>query len=209
MPKLGMRTIRRDQVCRAAAEVISTKGFDRATLREVAEKAGVSTGTVNHYFSNRLDLLVQTLAYVSDRFTGRIAQEVQAKVDGIDQLQAYILASLEQAHANATGWRVWIAAMSEATRSQRVAEVIQQRREALYHLLCDIFLRIRPDLHMDEKDALTVARELEGLVSGLGLSMITGEQDLELTESERTVLEFALSRLEAVGTSRETAKAAE
>ena len=199
MPKLGMRPIRHEQVCKAAAEVISAKGFDRTTLREVAETAGVSTGTVNHYFVNKLDLLVKTLIYVSDQFTGRMKSDVESYIDGLHQLEAYITMSLREAHANAPGWRVWIAAMGEATRSTEVEAVIQDRRELLYALLRDIFLRIRPELEVIEGDELLgVARELEGFVSGLGLSMISGEQKLALGPSRGSALQFALNKLEAL-----------
>jgi AcrR family transcriptional regulator len=193
-----MHTVRREQICKAAAEVISTKGFDRTTIRDVADTAGVSTGTVNHYFSNKLDLLVQTLMYTSDQFTGRMAEDVQVGGDGISELNAYVLISLEQAYANAAGWRVWIAAMSEATRSERVEEVIQRRRERVYEHLRDIFLRIRSDLPAEHEGLVSTAREVEGFVSGLGLSMITGERNLGLLDSHRTAVEFALARLRAI-----------
>src|SRR6185312_9275697 len=43
------------------------EGFAGTTMRMVAEEAGVSTGMLNHYFENRLDLLTQALAYSSER----------------------------------------------------------------------------------------------------------------------------------------------
>jgi TetR/AcrR family transcriptional regulator, transcriptional repressor of bet genes len=198
VPKLGMQEVRREQICKAASDVISSKGFDRTTIRDVADTAGVSTGTVNHYFANKLDLLVQTLIYTSDRFTGSMAKDVQSNSDGVSELHAYVMISLEQAYANSPGWRVWIAAMSEATRSERVEEVIQRRRQAVYLLLRDIFVRIRPELRGADDDLLATAREVEGLVSGLGLSMITGEHDLRLVQSHRAAVDFALARLNAI-----------
>ena len=51
MPKLGMGPIRRAQIFRAATEVIAKESFSGTTLKKVADAAGVSTGTVNHYFA--------------------------------------------------------------------------------------------------------------------------------------------------------------
>lgn len=198
MPRLDMHEVRREQICRAAVEVISTKGFDRTTIREVADAAGVSTGTVNHYFANKLDLLVQTLVYASDRFIGSVTKDVKANGDEISGLHAYVMISLEQAYDNSPGWRVWIAAMSEATRSKRVEEVIQRRRQAIYSLLSESFLRIRPELEGAEEARRAAAREVECMVSGLGLSVITGERDLRLVQSHRAAVEFALARLDAI-----------
>jgi TetR/AcrR family transcriptional regulator, transcriptional repressor of bet genes len=200
VPKLGMQEVRREQIFKAASEVISTKGFDRTTIREVADAAGVSTGTVNHYFANKLDLLVQTLIDTSEQFTGSLTKDLQANSEPMSELHAYVMYSLEQAYANSPGWRVWIAAMGEATRSKQVEEVIQGRREEVYQLLRDIFLRIRPELKGADEDLLAAARQVEGLVSGLGLSMITGERDLRLGASQRAAVDFALARLNAIET---------
>ena len=71
MPKLGMGPIRREQICRAAAAVISSRGFDGTTMRMVAEEAGVSTGMLNHYFANRMEMLEETLLFVSQRQQAR------------------------------------------------------------------------------------------------------------------------------------------
>ena len=79
MPKLGMGPIRREQICRAAAAVISSRGFDGTTMRMVAEEAGVSTGMLNHYFSNRMEMLEETLLFVSQR---QQARETDA-IDGL------------------------------------------------------------------------------------------------------------------------------
>ncbi len=45
----------------AALEVFSKQGYRAARLEEVAEAAGVSKGTIYHYFENKEDLLSQSL----------------------------------------------------------------------------------------------------------------------------------------------------
>src|SRR5437763_523410 len=88
MPKLGMGPIRREQICRAAAKVISEQGFAGTTMRMVAEAAGVSTGMLNHYFSNRMEMLEETLVFVSQRQQAREA----AAIDGLDPGEARLRA---------------------------------------------------------------------------------------------------------------------
>ena len=41
---------RRDEILEAAQAVFSELGFDRTTLNDVAERAGVTKGAVYHYF---------------------------------------------------------------------------------------------------------------------------------------------------------------
>lgn len=49
---------RKEQILTAAARVFSRKGFERATIAEIAHEAGVSEGSIYNYFQNKLDLLV-------------------------------------------------------------------------------------------------------------------------------------------------------
>ncbi len=49
---------RQAQVLAAAVRVFSEKGFDRATIQDVARQAGVSEGSIYNYFKNKNDLLV-------------------------------------------------------------------------------------------------------------------------------------------------------
>ncbi len=46
------------RVLRAATEVFAQKGFNRATMVDVGQKAGVAEGTIYEYFKNKQDLLL-------------------------------------------------------------------------------------------------------------------------------------------------------
>jgi AcrR family transcriptional regulator len=52
--------------------VFGRSGYQRATLADVAERAGVSPGTVSHYFGSKGELFQEVIA---DHFLGFVAQE--------------------------------------------------------------------------------------------------------------------------------------
>lgn len=64
MPRLPARARealvqeRRQQIARAALEVFSARGYDEATVREIARRAGLAEGTVYLYFRSKRDLLL-------------------------------------------------------------------------------------------------------------------------------------------------------
>ena len=66
----------------AAAQVISEQGFAGTTMRMVAEEAGVSTGMLNHYFANRMDMLEETLLFVSMRQQARESAAIEGLEPG-------------------------------------------------------------------------------------------------------------------------------
>ncbi len=49
---------RRAVILEAAASVFATKGFTRATVKEIAERAGIAPGTIYLYFENKRELLL-------------------------------------------------------------------------------------------------------------------------------------------------------
>jgi AcrR family transcriptional regulator len=51
------RERRRADIIEAASELFSSIGFADATIKDIAENAGVSKGTVTHYFPRKLDII--------------------------------------------------------------------------------------------------------------------------------------------------------
>lgn len=49
---------RRQQILTAAATVFAEKGFDRATISDIARAAGLADGSIYNYFRDKQDLLV-------------------------------------------------------------------------------------------------------------------------------------------------------
>src|SRR5262245_29132182 len=61
---------RRREILDAAVRVFGEHGFDCATIADVARQAGVSAGTVVHYFGSKGDLFEEALR---DRFLEEVA----------------------------------------------------------------------------------------------------------------------------------------
>ena len=64
MPKISTRARRalteerRKQILDAATKVFAAKGFDRATIADIARAAGIAEGSIYNYFKNKSDLLI-------------------------------------------------------------------------------------------------------------------------------------------------------
>jgi TetR/AcrR family transcriptional regulator, transcriptional repressor of bet genes len=70
---------RREALIAAAMEIVAESGPQAATVRAIAERAGVTPGLIRHYFSNK-DELSRT-AYVA--MMARMAAENKAAIDAI------------------------------------------------------------------------------------------------------------------------------
>ena len=55
------RDTKKIKILDSATQVFAEKGFQYATMAEIAEKAGISTGLTYSYFKNKLDVLLSII----------------------------------------------------------------------------------------------------------------------------------------------------
>lgn len=72
VPKIVDAEARRQDVVQAVLRIIAVDGLERASLREVADEAGLAVGSVRHYFQGSEELLAFTFGTVVDRVVGRL-----------------------------------------------------------------------------------------------------------------------------------------
>ena len=71
MPKVVDYDQRRRELALAVWRVIRRDGVERASVREVAREAGLSTGSLRHYFGSQTELLTFAMRHVMERVESR------------------------------------------------------------------------------------------------------------------------------------------
>ena len=74
VPKIVDAEARRGEVVDAVFRIIAVDGLERASLREVADEAGLAVGSVRHYFASSEELLGYSFATVIDRIIFRVSR---------------------------------------------------------------------------------------------------------------------------------------
>ncbi|MGU3432936.1 TetR/AcrR family transcriptional regulator [Actinomycetes bacterium M1A6_2h] len=67
------RTDRRSAISAAILAIVAERGIEHASVREVAARAQVSIGTVQHYFPTKEAMLVDAYTSVFDRIRSRLS----------------------------------------------------------------------------------------------------------------------------------------
>jgi AcrR family transcriptional regulator len=100
---------RRTQILDAATRVFASNGFNRATIHDVAQAAGVADGTIYNYFASKTDLLFGLLDRLNDteRRPASLAQATDASFgDSIgNYFRAYLRERVEALWSNADLFR--------------------------------------------------------------------------------------------------------
>ena len=67
MDKIDLRkNVKRKRLLQAAAKVISTKGYNDSSIKDITEEAKVSVGSFYSYFSNKEEVLLALYDEISD-----------------------------------------------------------------------------------------------------------------------------------------------
>lgn len=167
------REERRIQLAEACAELIATNGYSRTSIRDVAGRANISTGTLLHHFGSKEKLLEATLVLVSDDFLDHIREAASAKdVDAVTRLRAVVRAILDL-DRHSIGWRVWIAFWHEASIDPELAVVAGERTALAEAVFVELISEARDAGLLHVADPETSAGELAALIDGVGLRMFS------------------------------------
>ena len=130
-PKVVDKQAKRAVITQAAAEVFASKGFQGASVDDIAAAAGVSKGSLYSYFKNKEELFYATF----QAFQAQLLLECEATMakeqSASSKLQACLMLSVESLHGHIELFpltlELWAAASSGSAR-ERFAAVM----EALY-----------------------------------------------------------------------------
>lgn len=77
MPKVVDPEARREDVVEAVFRVIRRDGLEQASLRNVAEEAGLAIGSVRHYFAGHGELMVFAMRAMASRVEQRLLAHLE------------------------------------------------------------------------------------------------------------------------------------
>lgn len=84
--------LRRKQIIDGAVRVFSSKGFHTATVREIADEAGLTMGSLYNYVRSKEDIIY----IVYDYITNILRNEVREAIEGIEDPRERLRAALRQ-----------------------------------------------------------------------------------------------------------------
>jgi len=68
---------RRRQLVSAVVDCVAAEGFERTTMRNIADRAGVSTGMLSYYFKSKKELVVEAIRHANEGVLRAIASADQ------------------------------------------------------------------------------------------------------------------------------------
>jgi AcrR family transcriptional regulator len=128
---------RREALIAAALELFAQGGEAAATVRAIADRAGVTPGLIRHYFSSKEDLVRAAYATVMNRMTEESEEAAASDADPVARLMAFVAASLRPPVMDAERVGLWAGFLHQVRRDPQMATYLayRDRLEALIHAL--------------------------------------------------------------------------
>jgi AcrR family transcriptional regulator len=182
---------RRAELVSAARQAILERGIIGLRLRDIAQQAAMSTGSVLYYFPTLNELLYEVQREAVDRFCAEREAAATAEPDPRRRLVGMIKAGLPASRTDELCFLLYELGVYARTDASYAAQHIQlyERQVALYTAVLASGAAVGVfDL---TRDPTTIARNLVALEDGLGLHLTHAVPTFTLPLAERLLLAYA------------------
>ncbi len=157
---------RRRDLAHATWRVIRREGVEHASVRTVAREAGLSAGSLRHYFGSQTELLAFAMATVMERVEHRVAA-VPRPDDPLVAAKAVLAELLPLDDERAAENEVWLAFTARALADGRLRELRDEAYDRLQAGCAAWIARLLPDAGAAEHEL--ESERLFALVDGLAV----------------------------------------
>jgi TetR/AcrR family transcriptional repressor of bet genes len=158
MPKIVDHDQRRRAIALAAIEVIAERGLEATKLVDIARIAGVTTGAITHYFSDKDAVLMAALELAYDAMFSRMERIVEGEDYGFYEVMAQALPITKKSRKTMA---VWLAFWSRSLAEPRVAK---QQMKFHHRWLAQVKLEL---IAHCERLSMPVPDDLEEVCEGI------------------------------------------
>jgi AcrR family transcriptional regulator len=198
-PRIVDRREKTSLIVRKATEVFAEKGYNIATMSEIAERADIGKGTIYEYFGSKKDLFFavfdQYIQGMGDVVRSRVADPAKTAANQLHELTEGVLITFEDARRLfPLVFEFWAASASPQLR-RRTATMFRKTYSTFRNIVAKVvrhgIARGEFDPHVDPE---AVSAVLVGSLDGLFLQAWFDEK-LDLVRLGRSFIETLLQGL--------------
>ena len=175
---------RREAMIAAALDLMAEGGAQAATVRAIAERAGITSGLIRHYFPSKDDLTRAAYGALMDRMTTESLAAIEsASNDPAERLAAFVVAGLRPPVMAADRVQLWAGFLHQVRRDPMMRDV----HEATYLAYRDRLQGLIEALpgKSDPTEARRLAIACNAVIDGLWLEGGTLPASFSVGEIER------------------------
>jgi AcrR family transcriptional regulator len=195
----GTADQRREQMLRAALEVIVERGYPDSRIADVAQRAGTSPALVIYYFKTKDQLLTEAMRLSEDTWYATGTSRVAAIGTAAGRLEELIamscLPDTDDPDAPNTSWLLWLDLWTQAARNPEVAVVRQKFDERWRDTIASLVLEGQESGEFGPVRPADFAATLSALLDGFAIQIALEDTTVDAGRAFELTMRFAASEL--------------
>ncbi len=169
----GTAGLRKEQMLRAALEVISERGYPDTRIADVAERIGISPALVIYYFKTKDQLLTEAIRYSEDNWYADGQRRMASLPTAAARLEEIVAMScLPEADPEPrSSWLLWLDLWAQAARNPELGGVRQKADERWRELIKSLVLAGQEAGEFRAVDVVDFAICLSALLDGFAIQV--------------------------------------
>ena len=188
---------RREEMLRAALDVIAGRGFADTRIADVAERAGTSPALVIYYFQTKDNLLTEAVRLAEDLWYDFGYRRMSAVDGAAARLEVMITTNFTPPAE--VGFpdlgALWVDLWARSLRHAEVARVREEFDARWRRVIADAVVEGQRAGEFADIDAVEFATALSALLDGLAVQLVLGDPALDSRTAVRIAMGFAAGRL--------------
>jgi AcrR family transcriptional regulator len=200
----GTADQRREQMLRAALDVIAERGYAESRIADVAERAGTSPALVIYYFKTKDQLLTEAIRFSEDSWYEAGTRRMAAIPTAAGKLEEIVAMSFlpEEDTEPTSSWALWLDLWAQSVRHPEVAGVRQKFDERWRDLVCSLVVAGQEAGEFGPVDPVDFAVLFSALLDGLAIQIALADPAVDAYRAYELTMQFAAARLGFTWTSR-------
>ena len=195
----GTADQRREQMLRAALEVIVERGYPDTRIADVAQRAGTSPALVIYYFKTKDQLLTEAMRLSEDTWYATGTSRVAAIDTAAGRLEELIAMSClpeeDDADAPNTSWLLWLDLWTQAARHPEVAGVRQKFDERWRDTITSLVVEGQEAGEFGPVSPADFAVTLSALLDGFAIQIALEDPTVDAGRAFELTMRFAAGEL--------------
>jgi TetR/AcrR family transcriptional repressor of bet genes len=158
---------RRAEIVAAMTKVIAARGYEKATIQEIAKEAGLTAGLIHYHFSDKREILIALAKHLSDYVYGRYLKFAEAANTPEERFRAYLDARLGFGKgASPDAVAAWVVIGSEAIRDTEINRVYQEAIASELKLIRELLSAYFAEQRRSQENIARLAAVVMSFVEG-------------------------------------------
>jgi len=193
----GTADQRREQMLRAALDVIADRGYAETRIADVAERTGISPALVIYYFKTKDQLLTEAIRYLDNLWYADGQRRMATMSTAAARLEEIVAMScLPEADTEPhSSWTLWLDFWTLAARNPEVAVLRQRDDERWREMISSVVRYGQESGEFREVDPRNFAILMCSLLDGLAVQIALSDPVVNPARAFKVCMRFIADQL--------------